>query len=159
MRKSIFSTGRFDEEKPPIKRSPVSRVIEDSDRERLASWQQLKENVITTLLFELNTELSDFRHLQSVYVKKLDSRKKTVDLFSLASDAQNPYEVSFLSQDAQQQPEDAELTIDQIQAIIENEHMVKEREQEVIKISKSILELNMLFKVSVLWLCLHCFHL
>lgn len=124
------------------------RVIEDADREFTGAAQLLKENVITTLLFELNNELTDFRHLQSTYMKKLDGRKRTVDLFSLASDAQNPYESSFLSQEAQQQDEEQELTMDQIQAIIQNEHMVKEREQEVIKISKSILELNTLFKVS-----------
>ncbi|CAD5221971.1 unnamed protein product [Bursaphelenchus xylophilus] len=122
------------------------KVIEDSDREVFSSSQHLKENVITTLLFELSAELSDFRQTQSAYMKKLDSRKKTVDLFSLATESQNPYETSFLSQEAQQQPDDQELTIDQIQAIIENEQYVKEREREVIKISKSILELNTLFK-------------
>jgi syntaxin 16 len=36
--------------------------------------------------------------------------------------------------------------MDQIQQIVQNESMIMEREREVIKISKSILELNTLFK-------------
>jgi syntaxin 16 len=36
--------------------------------------------------------------------------------------------------------------MDQIQQIVQNESMIMEREREVVKISKSILELNTLFK-------------
>ncbi|KAI6235162.1 hypothetical protein M3Y95_00022000 [Aphelenchoides besseyi] len=120
------------------------RVIEESDREPNHSLSILKENVMSALLFDLNNMLGEFRSGQSHYVKQLDSRKRNVDSFLLSSDSHNPYESSFLSQEAAQT--DEELTIDQIQQIIANEHMVKEREREVIKISKSILELNTLFK-------------
>ncbi|KAI6240095.1 WW domain-containing protein [Aphelenchoides fujianensis] len=120
------------------------RVIEESDREPNNSLGILKENVMSALLFDLNNMLCEFRSGQSHYVKQLDARKRNVDSFLLSSDSHNPYESSFLSQEAAQT--DEELTIDQIQQIIANEHMVKEREREVIKISKSILELNTLFK-------------
>ena len=120
------------------------RIIEDSDREPHRSLSTLKENVITALFFDLNNMLGEFRSSQSHYVKQIDARKRNVDTFLLSSDSNNPYESSFLSQEAAQT--DEELTVDQIQQIIANEHMVKEREREVIKISKSILELNTLFK-------------
>lgn len=42
--------------------------------------------------------------------------------------------------------EEPELSIDQLQQIIENEHMTKEREHEILRISKSILEMNSLFR-------------
>jgi len=120
------------------------KVIEDSERDPLHSHLILRENVVSSLLFDLNNMLCEFRASQSAYVKQLDARKRNVDSFLLSSDSQNPYESSFLSQEASEN--DGELTMDQIQQIVENEQMINEREREVIKISKSILELNTLFK-------------
>ncbi|KAI6177661.1 hypothetical protein M3Y97_00932400 [Aphelenchoides bicaudatus] len=120
------------------------KVIEDSERDLHHAYMLLRDNVVTSLNFDLNNMLCEFRASQSSYVKQLDARKRNVDSFLLSSDSQNPYESSFLSQEASQN--DGELTMDQIQQIVENEQMINEREREVIKISKSILELNTLFK-------------
>lgn len=104
----------------------------------------LRDNVVSSLIFDLNNVLCEFRSSQSSYVKQLDARKRNVDSFLLSSDSQNSYESPFLLQDTSQT--DGELTMDQIQQIVQNEQLIKERENEVIKISKSILELNSLFK-------------
>uniref|UniRef100_A0A914BYE6 t-SNARE coiled-coil homology domain-containing protein n=1 Tax=Acrobeloides nanus TaxID=290746 RepID=A0A914BYE6_9BILA len=109
------------------------------------SAQSAYDNVISSLLVTLNDVLHEFRSAQSAYVRQLDSRRQNVDSFLLApSSSHDPFNV--YGNDPSTTDPNEELTIDQVQAIIENEHMVKEREKEVIKISKSILELNSLFK-------------
>jgi hypothetical protein len=99
----------------------VFRVIEDSEREQFHSLMLLRDNVVSSLNFDLNNMLCEFRASQSSYVKQLDARKRNVDSFLLSSDSQNPYESSFLSQEASQN--DGELTMDQIQQIVENEQV------------------------------------
>lgn len=76
-------------------------------------------------------------HSQSNYLRHLDTRKN-LDSFLLKSDSQ----VANLDDIVMGE----ELRIDQIQQIIENEHMTKEREKEILRISKSIVELNSIFK-------------
>uniref|UniRef100_A0A915D1D4 t-SNARE coiled-coil homology domain-containing protein n=1 Tax=Ditylenchus dipsaci TaxID=166011 RepID=A0A915D1D4_9BILA len=109
------------------------KLLEESEPDRIRSYTQLRENVIASLMLALNNLLHTFRGNQSTYLKNLDNRTNNVDSFLLAPSSATPCLF--------QQPRKI-----QIQQIMQNEHMTKEREKEVIKISKSILELNTLFK-------------
>lgn len=69
----------------------------------------------------------DFHFLsQSNYLRHLDNRTNNVDTFLIKSG------IPTLSETAMNVSErDEELSIDQIQQIMQNEHMTKEREKEV----------------------------
>ena len=76
---------------------------------------------------------------QSDYLRHLDSNSK-LDSFLVKSDAtifSAPSEIPVIEE---------EQSILQIQQILENEHVTKVREMEILKISKSILEMNGIFK-------------
>uniref|UniRef100_A0AC34F6R4 t-SNARE coiled-coil homology domain-containing protein n=1 Tax=Panagrolaimus sp. ES5 TaxID=591445 RepID=A0AC34F6R4_9BILA len=120
------------------------RLLQEAETSRRPKLEQLRENVTASFLFTLNNLLNEFRSNQSNYVRQIDARKKNVDSFLLATDQNTGAFDVFNEIEGNNSTED--LTIDQLQAIVENENMVREREKEVIKISKSILELNTLFK-------------
>ena len=88
----------------------------------------------------LNDLLHSFRASQSTYLKRLDTRKENVDSFLLATSSvpfapassSNPVAGNYPEMSVEDaEEEEEELTIDQIQTIMQNEHMTKEREQEV----------------------------
>ncbi|KAL3068653.1 hypothetical protein niasHT_038306 [Heterodera trifolii] len=119
---------------------------------------KLRHNVVASLLLVLNSLMHDFRTSQSAFLRQLDSRTANLDTFVLKSSSNVvPTAASVCdsgstddamtngTRDADKQQQE-ELTIDQIQYIMQNEHVSKEREQEVLKISKSILELHSMFK-------------
>lgn len=120
----------------------------------------VRENVVISLSLTLNNLLHTFRVNQSLYLKQLDSRTQNIDAFVLASKNTNSSILNWSDTGAsfnetlsfenlnltKNKVLDNELSITQIQQIMQNEHMSKEREKEVIKISQSILELNILFK-------------
>jgi len=130
------------------------RLIEEGEANESTSYTRLRENVVSAMVLLLNDLLHSFRASQSTYLKRLDTRKENVDSFLLATSSQsvpfahsasnNPVAGNYPVEDTEEEEE--ELTIDQIQTIMQNEHMTKEREQEIMRISKSILELNSLFK-------------
>ncbi|KAI1731758.1 SNARE domain-containing protein [Ditylenchus destructor] len=128
------------------------RLLEESEPDRIRAYIRLRENVVSSLMLALNNLLHNFRASQSTYLKHLDSRRSNVDSFLLASSASAP--IPYVMPPAEDNydasssnaADDEELSISQIQQIMQNEHMTKEREKEVIKISTSILELNNLFK-------------
>ena len=76
---------------------------------------------------------------QANYLRHLDTRKHNLDSFLVTSGTTQLADLSEISLGE-------ELSIDQIQQIVENEHMTKEREKEILRISKSILEMNGIFK-------------
>ena len=138
-------------------------MLQEAETTRRPKLEQLRENVTSSFLFTLNNLLNEFRSNQSNYVRQIDARKKNVDSFLLATE--NNAGAFDVFNDIDGNGTTEELTIDQLQAIVENESMVREREKEVcdmfvlegiknffchsfqvIKISKSILELNTLFK-------------
>uniref|UniRef100_A0A7E4VN66 t-SNARE coiled-coil homology domain-containing protein n=1 Tax=Panagrellus redivivus TaxID=6233 RepID=A0A7E4VN66_PANRE len=119
------------------------RLLQEADSNVRPKLNQLRENVTASFLLSLNNLLNDFRTHQSSYVRQIDARKKNVDSFLIATESNTG---AFDVFNDLQGDQSEELTIDQLQAIVENESMVREREREVIKISKSILELNTLFK-------------
>nr|QQL93557.1 SNARE1 [Heterodera schachtii] len=139
------------------------KLIEEEDADKLASsssFSKLRHNVVASLLLVLNSLMHDFRTSQSAFLRQLDSRTTNLDTFVLKSSSNVvPTAVSVCAgdsgstdgamtngtRDADKQQQE-ELTIDQIQYIMQNEHVSKEREQEVLKISKSILELHSMFK-------------
>jgi len=120
------------------------RLLQETDPCHRKSIDALRENVTSSFLFTLNNLLNDFRSSQSHYVRQIDARKKNVDSFLLATEHNTGAFDIFNDVPVQNSTE--ELTIDQLQMIVENESMVRDREKEVVKISKSILELNTLFK-------------
>lgn len=95
----------------------------------------------------LNNLLQNFRSNQSAYLKHLDSRKSNLDNFLLAASSSSnttiepiiAYRAGGLADywdmdsgfDTKNESNE-ELTIDQIQHIMQNEHMTKEREKEVL---------------------------
>jgi hypothetical protein len=110
----------------------IFRLLEEAESGRSRDYVCLKDNVISSLLVTLNDVLHEFRSAQSAYVRQLDSRRQNVDSFLLApSSSHDPFNV--YGNDPSTTDPNEELSIDQIQAIIENEHMVKEREKEVQK--------------------------
>lgn len=95
----------------------------------------------SAMVLLLNDLLHSFRASQSTYLKRLDTRKENVDSFLLATSSQSvPFAHSASSNQVagnypemtvEDTEEEEELTIDQIQTIMQNEHMTKDREQEV----------------------------
>lgn len=107
------------------------RLLQETDPSNRKSVDNLRENVISSFIFNLNNLLHEFRSSQSFYVRQIDARKKNVDSFLLATHS-NTGALDIFN-DIPNQPDNSteELTIDQLQAIVENESMVKEREKEV----------------------------
>uniref|UniRef100_A0A915Q6C4 t-SNARE coiled-coil homology domain-containing protein n=1 Tax=Setaria digitata TaxID=48799 RepID=A0A915Q6C4_9BILA len=121
----------------------------------------LRGNVISTLRLTLSNLAVDFRTNQAKFLKQIEARKETVNSYLLAStdwvntevldDA--PVDISRDGKFAFQQlvitifiKFERSLTMEQIQLLLQNADMVKERERDVMSVSKSIVELNSLFK-------------
>lgn len=118
---------------------------ESETNERLKTFIVIRENVVASLMLTLNNLLHTFRANQSLYLKQLDLRTQNVDAFVLASKSSNSSTLNwndsgvlfgdslnsdYLTMTENEVPED-ELSITQIQQIMQNEHMSKEREKEV----------------------------
>lgn len=118
---------------------------ESETNERLRTFIVIRENVVASLMLTLNNLLHTFRANQSLYLKQLDLRTQNVDAFVLASKSSNSSTLNwndsgvlfgdslnsdYLTMTENEVPED-ELSITQIQQIMQNEHMSKEREKEV----------------------------
>nr|CAD2209433.1 unnamed protein product [Meloidogyne enterolobii] len=91
------------------------------------------------MMLTLTNFINDFRVSQSDYLRHLDSNSK-LDSFLVKSDPtifSAPSEIPVIEE---------EQSILQIQQILENEHVTKVREMEILKISRSILEMNGIFK-------------
>lgn len=111
------------------------RLLDEAESGRNRTHDRLKENVTSALLLTLNDLLHEFRASQSIYIRRMDSRRENVDSFLIVpstSRSTNSAAAAFdFNEPTAQQNSNEELTIDQIQAILENEHLVKEREKEV----------------------------
>jgi len=118
------------------------RSLEESELGKYQAYNKLRQNIVASLLLTLNSCITNFRESQSSYLKDMDSRTH-INSFLLASEHNDPIQTT---NGINWEDETSELTIDQIQQIIQNEHMTNEREKEVLKISKSILDLNTMFK-------------
>uniref|UniRef100_A0A914LLG3 t-SNARE coiled-coil homology domain-containing protein n=1 Tax=Meloidogyne incognita TaxID=6306 RepID=A0A914LLG3_MELIC len=115
------------------------RLLEDSDNISIGALDEIRKNVISNMMLTLTNFINDFRVSQSDYLRHLDSNSK-LDSFLVKSDAtifSAPSEIPVIEE---------EQSILQIQQILENEHVTKVREMEILKISKSILEMNGIFK-------------
>ncbi|KAL7075367.1 hypothetical protein ACQ4LE_005350 [Meloidogyne hapla] len=114
------------------------RLLEDSDNVSVGALDEIRKNVISNMMLTLTNFLTDFRVSQSDYLRHLDSNSK-LDSFLVKSDTTifAPSEIPLVEE---------EQSILQIQQILENEHVTKVREMEILKISKSILEMNGIFK-------------
>jgi syntaxin 16 len=118
----------------------LARLMEEAPPDS-STLERLRENAMSAQLLSLNGLFHEFRASQSQYLKQLDARKHNVNSFLLASDVQdNTTDRLFSTND------EGELTMDVIQQIVDNDSLVREREEEVVKISKSIVELNTVFK-------------
>ncbi len=125
----------------------------------MPSDARLRQNVVAAMLLGLNEMLHSFRASQSTYLKRLDSRRENVDSFLLTTSSQHSTSPSYppgapaaapsastyptTGSGSKDDTEEEELTIDQIQTIMENEHMTKEREQEVRKAIYRVAQKNM----------------
>ncbi|VDO44324.1 unnamed protein product [Onchocerca flexuosa] len=111
----------------------------------IESMQQslLRENVVSTLRLTLSNLAGDFRTSQAKFLKQIEARQETVNSYLLAStDWVNTEVLDDVPIDTSRD----DLTMEQIQLLLQNADMVKERERDVISVSKSIVELNSLFK-------------
>ncbi|KAF7639547.1 t-SNARE coiled-coil homology domain-containing protein [Meloidogyne graminicola] len=115
------------------------RLLEESDTDTVGALDELRKNVISNMLLTLNNFVNDFRLSQSDYLRHLDSNSK-LDSFLVKSNNTifaSPSEIPLIEE---------ETSILQIQQILEDEHLTKVREMEILKISKSILEMNGIFR-------------
>ncbi|KAM3724827.1 Syntaxin-16 [Dirofilaria immitis] len=103
----------------------------------------LRGNVISTLRFTLSNLAGDFRTSQAKFLKQIEARQETVNSYLLASTDWVNTEVL---DDAPIDESRDGLTMEQIQLLLQNADMVKERERDVMSVSRSIVELNSLFK-------------
>ena len=116
-------------------------MLEESEPDRIRAYVRLRENVVSSLMLSLNNLLHNFRANQSTYLKHLDSRRSNVDSFLLASSSSAPIPYVMPPAEDNYGPsssnaaDDEELSISQIQQIMQNEHMTKEREKEVYFVS------------------------
>jgi phosphopantetheine adenylyltransferase len=99
--------------------------LEETSSDRHQTVNKLRKNVINSLLLTLNNNLSEVRTNQADYLRHLDSRVSDINNFLLVSTS-DYHDVDLIPDKTGE-----EMTIDQIQQIMENEHMTKEREKEV----------------------------
>lgn len=102
----------------------------------------LKDNVVATLRLKLSNVTGDFRTSQAAFLKQIEARKETVDSYLLSSSS------GWVTVEALDEAPNGDegLTMEQIQLLLQNADMVKERERDVLAVSKSIVQLNSLFK-------------
>ncbi|VDK87514.1 unnamed protein product [Onchocerca ochengi] len=122
------------------------RLISFIDKANIIESAQqllLRENVVSTLRLTLSNLAGDFRTSQAKFLKQIEARQETVNSYLLAStDWVNTEVLDDVPIDTSRDG----LTMEQIQLLLQNADMVKERERDVISVSKSIVELNSLFK-------------
>lgn len=103
----------------------------------------LQQNVTASLLVALQTLTVEFRTNQNRYLQKIETRVGNVEhYFADTSDWKEQSTSAELFATAPEQG----LTMMQMQQLMANADVVKEREREIISVGKSILELNTLFK-------------
>ncbi|VDK51853.1 unnamed protein product [Anisakis simplex] len=118
--------------------------IEKSEEKEGSQQAVLQKNVVSTLRLMLTNMANDFRCNQANYLRKIESRKQTVDSYLLNSSS-DWVNIDVLN-DAPVDNGDEGLSMEQIQLLLQNADIVKEREKDVMSVSRSIVELNTLFK-------------
>jgi syntaxin 16 len=105
--------------------------------------QLLQQNVTASLLVALQTLTIEFRTQQNRYLQSIETRAGNVDhYFADTSDWKEQTTSAELFATAPEQG----LSMVQMQQLMENADVVREREREIISVGRSILELNTLFK-------------
>ncbi|MFH4976251.1 hypothetical protein AB6A40_002960 [Gnathostoma spinigerum] len=104
----------------------------------------LKDNIVTSLRLTLSNITNDFRTSQAKYLKQIEARKEIVDSYLLtpSSGWVNTEALNDVGFDNKNES----LSLAQIQLLLQNADIVKEREKDVMSVSRSIIELNTLFK-------------
>uniref|UniRef100_A0A915BAD3 REST corepressor n=2 Tax=Parascaris univalens TaxID=6257 RepID=A0A915BAD3_PARUN len=118
--------------------------IEKADIKHGTQQALMQKNVVATLRLTLNNMANEFRSSQANYLRKIEARKETVDSYLLSSSS--GWINTDVLNDAPVDNADEGLTMEQIQMLLQNADIVKERERDVMSVSKSIVELNSLFK-------------
>uniref|UniRef100_A0A0N5A573 t-SNARE coiled-coil homology domain-containing protein n=1 Tax=Parastrongyloides trichosuri TaxID=131310 RepID=A0A0N5A573_PARTI len=120
-------------------------LLEESSERDTPTVKILRKNVETALSQSLSELLTTFKTNQQKYFNYINSRSNNVSSFIVTpgDDFNNIFESSVLNQNDQFSEE---LNVMQIQQIMENETMSKEREKYIMDVSKSIYDLNSLFK-------------
>ncbi|KAK0416989.1 hypothetical protein QR680_012785 [Steinernema hermaphroditum] len=128
------------------------KSIEEADSGAQNAEHRLLQNLVSSALTTLSNFTEKFRSRQADYLRHIETRKENVDSFLLAApttsgtpDAPAWHLLEHPSTD-DIFSDAPEMTMAQIQDIMENKAMVEQREREVLNVSKSILELNSLFK-------------
>uniref|UniRef100_A0A0N5APW4 t-SNARE coiled-coil homology domain-containing protein n=1 Tax=Syphacia muris TaxID=451379 RepID=A0A0N5APW4_9BILA len=147
-----FSDDLEDQEKIDAATEEVTRMlnhchrfigmIENAHVRQNSQEAILKDNVVSTLRLKLSNVTAEFRTNQATYLKQIEARKETVDSYLLSSSS------GWVTVEALDTAPNGDegLTMEQIQLLLQNADMVKERERDVLAVSKSILQLNSLFK-------------
>lgn len=120
-----------------------------------ARHNQLRQNVTISMIQSLQNVMADLRGSQSSYLNQLKSRSENCDKFFddfATFSGKNQKLPSFLDDDLQMPTEtdssqpSQELSMKQLQLLHDNASIVREREREIVNITKSIVEINHLFK-------------
>uniref|UniRef100_A0A1I8AJD6 t-SNARE coiled-coil homology domain-containing protein n=1 Tax=Steinernema glaseri TaxID=37863 RepID=A0A1I8AJD6_9BILA len=127
------------------------RSIEEAATGRQTAEHRLLQNVVSSALSTLSNFTASFRANQAEYLRHIETRKENVDSFLLAapttsSSSNVPWHLLDQPSTDELFSDAPEMTMAQIQDIMENKALVEQREREVLNVSKSILELNSLFK-------------
>lgn len=106
---------------------------------------RLKKNVTMALVQSLQQLSTEFRSQQTDYLKRIRSREDNYqqyfDIFDTAGgDSTNFSQIDALASNGE------ELTMAQLNLLEETTTQVQEREREILNISRSIVEVNQLFK-------------
>lgn len=145
--------------------SREEKIIEDTTREmtsmlnhcnrliqhiQRSSDGRLSFNVVNSLLQTLQTLTVDFRSSQTAYLRRIQSRENNYqqyfEAFSADESQQQFPSIDFNKIDLPALERGESLTMAQLQLLEENTAVVEQREKEILHITKSIVELNSLFK-------------
>uniref|UniRef100_A0A0K0G2C8 t-SNARE coiled-coil homology domain-containing protein n=1 Tax=Strongyloides venezuelensis TaxID=75913 RepID=A0A0K0G2C8_STRVS len=120
-------------------------LLEESCERDTPTIKILRKNVEAALSQSLSDLIMIFKNNQQKYFNYINSRSNNVSSFLVTpgDDFGNLFEDTVLGDNNQFSEE---LNVMQIQQIMENETMSKEREKCIMNVSKSIYELNSLFK-------------
>uniref|UniRef100_A0A0N5BBD8 t-SNARE coiled-coil homology domain-containing protein n=1 Tax=Strongyloides papillosus TaxID=174720 RepID=A0A0N5BBD8_STREA len=120
-------------------------LLEESSERDTPTIKTLRKNVEAALSQSLSDLIMIFKNNQQKYFNYINSRSNNVSSFLVTpgDDFGNLFEDTVLDDNNQFSEE---LNVMQIQQIMENENMSKEREKCIMNVSKSIYELNSLFK-------------
>lgn len=123
------------------------RLVQVVNQSRSSSErdERLKKNVTVALVQSLQILSGEFRNHQADYLKRIrtreDNYQQYFDIFDTGAG-----EGSNFSQLDQITNQGEEMTMAQLELLEETTAQVKEREREVLNISRSIVEVNQLFK-------------